>query len=561
MHYTYNLAGDVASWTQPVGETITHSISNAQRITQITSSYSDSKNPATLVQSITYAPQGAVNSLQNGCVGTGCTQEQETYDYNNRLQAVRIQLGTSSSHAANSCLVYNYYSGVSNPTSCAVPSQGATGNDGSVVGNFFQDTSNSSQGHTASYSYDNLSRLTTSVATGSATHNLTFSYDRYGNMTCVTNQQTNGPCPNWTFNSSTNRISNSNFTYDAAGNLTQDGTGTGTHTYQWDAEGRMVSVDGVAGQACRSTWTACYVYNALGQRVEKVVGSSYTETEYDLSGEPIAENNRLGWIGGFIPLGSRHLAHLQNAATYFVHINKLGSTAQVTDYSGAVAQDQLFYPFGQNWLTAGTSQEMRFASLRHRDSETTLDPTQFRTFSSNQGRWFSPDPIQGCTSNPQGFNRYGYVSGSPTNRVDPEGLCDPVYDPYCFYGCDPLYGCFFGYQFYNRSTGLWRWSTQFEFGRHYTLIGSDPVNCKYAACCFHFAFDTRSLCNYLTVYRGLLGATSAPCPQFIKAGVVDYQIFFRSHFFGDILVGSGCSLLYAIQEATNPGCTPGLPCS
>src|SRR5207253_8770986 len=83
----------------------------------------------------------------------------------------------------------------------------------------------------------------TSVATGSSTHNLTFSYDRYGNMTCVVDQQTNGLCSNYTFNASTNQISNSGYTYDAAGNLTADGSGTGSHTYQWDAENRLISID------------------------------------------------------------------------------------------------------------------------------------------------------------------------------------------------------------------------------------------------------------------------------------------------------------------------------
>jgi YD repeat-containing protein len=62
-------------------------------------------------------------------------------------------------------------------------------------------------------------------------------------MTCVVNGQTNGPCPGYSFNSSTNQITNSGFTHDAAGNLTADGTGTGTHTYQWDGENRMTSID------------------------------------------------------------------------------------------------------------------------------------------------------------------------------------------------------------------------------------------------------------------------------------------------------------------------------
>ena len=176
-----------------------------------------------------------MTTLQNGCASSGCSQAEASYDYNNRLQTVRIQLGTAAMPAANSCLVYNYYSGVANPISCAIPAQASSGNNGNVISQFDQDATNPSLAHTASYGYDPTNRLSSSVATGSSTHNLTFSYDRYGNMTCVTNGQTRGQCPNWTFNAATNQISNTNFTYDAAGNLTQGGTGGGTHTYHWDA--------------------------------------------------------------------------------------------------------------------------------------------------------------------------------------------------------------------------------------------------------------------------------------------------------------------------------------
>jgi YD repeat-containing protein len=81
----------------------------------------------------------------------------------------------------------------------------------------------------------------------------TYNIDRYGNVVCTTGSNY---CNNsLTFSATTNRITTSGYTYDAAGNLTADGTGYGTHTFQWDAEGRMVSVDGVAGQACPSPMT------------------------------------------------------------------------------------------------------------------------------------------------------------------------------------------------------------------------------------------------------------------------------------------------------------------
>ena len=48
----------------------------------------------------------------------------------------------------------------------------------------------------------------------------------------------------------------------------------------------------------------------------------------------------------------------------------------------------------------GTDTETRFASLHRRDSESNLDPTHFRMFSSDEGRWLSPDPLAGKSSIP-----------------------------------------------------------------------------------------------------------------------------------------------------------------
>jgi len=122
----------------------------------------------------------------------------------------------------------------------------------------------------------------------------------------------------------------------------------------------------------------------------------------------------------------------------------------VTGYAGAVYHDNLCYPGGQQWLMAGTEAETRFSSLRHRDTESNLDPTYFRMFSSDQGRWLRPDPKLGCGGNPQNHNRYAYVANGPASRVDPLGLfivfdpaptygsgfpCDPSFDPFC-----PVFG-------------------------------------------------------------------------------------------------------------------------
>lgn len=57
------------------------------------------------------------------------------------------------------------------------------------------------------------------MATGNKTQHLDFSYDGYGNLTCGQNGQTNptSACPVLAFGATTNRLTTSGYTYDAAG--------------------------------------------------------------------------------------------------------------------------------------------------------------------------------------------------------------------------------------------------------------------------------------------------------------------------------------------------------
>ncbi|MGH9450012.1 MAG: hypothetical protein ACRD11_05655 [Terriglobia bacterium] len=68
-----------------------------------------------------------------------------------------VELGNTSNPSADYCLLYNAYANVVNPTSLAVPSQGA-GDDGNVMAVFNQDNVNPGMSHTAAYQYDSLNR-------------------------------------------------------------------------------------------------------------------------------------------------------------------------------------------------------------------------------------------------------------------------------------------------------------------------------------------------------------------------------------------------------------------
>ncbi len=178
------------------------------------------------------------------------------------------------------------------------------------------------------------------------------------------------------------------------------------------------------GDTCASGSTACFVYNALGQRVEKQTGSSYVEYAYDAFGNMAATHNRTTITQRIYYLGGRPFAKHANGQTYFMHPNHLGSTTFVTDHAGATIQKTMYHPFGQVWQSGGTAQDSRFASMDPRDAETGNNPTLFRMQNPRLFRWLSPDPLAGDILDPQSLNRYAYVMNNPTNLIDPLGL-DP----------------------------------------------------------------------------------------------------------------------------------------
>ena len=421
--YNYDVAGDVTSWNHPAGFTITNTISAARRITQIASSWNDSTHPGTLAQNILYTAARDVTGLQNGCVGSGCTPVQETYTYNNRLQEVMVELGTAGNPAADSCRVYNYYALSSNPTNCAVPTQG-TNNNGNVAGYFYNDSATPSLSHSASYYYDAVNRLVSAAATGNATYSQTFTYTgdgsngAFGNMSCAPS----GPaCVTFTYSASSNRITSSGYSYDAAGNL----TGDGTHAYQWDAEAHL-TVAYLSGTAVQTN-----TYNALGQRVRDVTQTNTTDEAYGADGSLLwryTGNSSDPNQRAFVPFSGGILAEYYGGSpggTIFDHPDELGSITAGTSYNGSVCQERLFLPFGEAWTGAGScGMHQVFSKLPDYDAETDQYNTLHRHYSPS-GRWLSPDP-GGLKvvrlDDPQTWNMYAYVRNNPTTLTDPSGL-------------------------------------------------------------------------------------------------------------------------------------------
>jgi YD repeat-containing protein len=210
-----------------------------------------------------------------------------------------------------------------------------------------------------------------------------WSYDPWGNRLNQDATGGTGPCgehfptvlPN-------NRISE--LGYDAAGNVTSNGA----TTYQYDAENRMVSINGGSGN------NPSFVYDPDGGRVRKTVNSISTEFIYDLTGNVVAEEQGSTWTKSYVYLDGLPVAQYDNTVTpnttFFVHKDHLGSTRLLTRLDKSVQQCLDYYPFGETetspCTTPGSSTTAHQVTGKEADPEGALDYFGARYYASFHGR-------------------------------------------------------------------------------------------------------------------------------------------------------------------------------
>lgn len=244
-----------------------------------------------------------------------------------------------------------------------------------------------------------------------STQAFTYTYDRFGNR-WTQNATPEGPQPQYSFNAGTNRVDQ--FTYDADGNLINDGT----YQYTYDAENRLIAVN-----------SATYMYDAEGRRVNKNLAGASLDYLFDPAGRQIAEVEAGGvWDREEIYVAGRHLATYTGSTTYFHNSDWLGTERVRTNISGNISETCQSLPFGDGQVCNGGDFSPVHFTAKQRDTESNLDDFGARYYSSTQGRWISPDwsarpdavPYADLR-NPQSLDLYAYVWNSPATGVDPSG--------------------------------------------------------------------------------------------------------------------------------------------
>jgi RHS repeat-associated protein len=395
VNYTYDLLGDMTSYTNGESVTLTYGYNSAAQLTSLTSNLSDANHPSSLLSSALYNAPGSLTSASMGTITT-TSGIGESHTYNNRLRPIVIGTGvnTSSGYVGLEGMTYGY-----------APNGDVTSLADGPTGNW-------------TFKYDDFNRLISTVVPDYSTSPYAYSYDRYGNRW---QQTANGSCSAGTAScisfDANNHVTGGILTYDAAGNVTADNM----HHYTYDAENRLTQVD--AGT------TASYVYDSFGQRAQRTTAVGSFALLYDLTGHAITEINSSGvWDRGevYLPNG-RHLVTYNDGLTYFSSVDALGSERVRSTQNESSYESCTSLPFGDDQYcsgsAAGTVSPLHFTG-QERDTETNLDNFKARYLASSLGRFMSPDPGNaGAFPNfPQSWNAYSYVLNNPLDLTDPTGL-------------------------------------------------------------------------------------------------------------------------------------------
>jgi len=267
------------------------------------------------------------------------------------------------------------------------------------------------------YTYDEFNRLAT--AASNVGKGCSWAYDRFGNRLQQSPYGTGNSCPAPQYNSDgNNHMTGSGYNYDAAGNLTMDPF----HSYTYDAENRLVSIDN--GSAIS------YVYDAFDRRV-RAGASDYI---FDLNGHATYEVSSGIWSRGEVWAANWHLATYSGGTTNFEHTDWLNTVRARSGVTGSSSATCTSLPFGDSPNCTTFWSPIGFTGLEN--DYTILNHAYYRQYSNLMGRWMTPDPAGMAAvdpGNPQSWNRYAYVNNNPTNATDPLGLCgdfdSPCIDP------------------------------------------------------------------------------------------------------------------------------------
>ena len=311
----------------------------------------------------------------------------------------------------------------------------------------------------ASYSANNLNQITTrdypgtndvigaALATSAVTVNGQTAW-RKGEYFWSTAKTNNASHPQWlgvtvASGGNTNKgnvyvaQSPEQFSYDADGNLTNDGR----WAYIWDGENRLIGM--TVNTNVGPQYQLTFAYDAKGRRIQKLVATNgvalstnnFLYDGWNLIAETRPDNSLIrsyvwgtdlsgtsqgaGGVGGLLEISYYGSSTTNCFPAYDGNGNIM---ALVNAADGTLAANYDYAAFGEPIRITGVmarNNPFRF-STKYADDESDLLYYGYRYYRPSTGTWPSRDPI-GANG---GLNLYGFIANNPVNSIDELGLCN-----------------------------------------------------------------------------------------------------------------------------------------
>ena len=231
------------------------------------------------------------------------------------------------------------------------------------------------------------------------------------------------------------------FSYDADGNLTNDGR----WAYVWDGENRLTRMVAPSAIPTGARQTLLFGYDAQGRRISKTVsnwtGSAWSKildekylydgwnqlTSLNASNTTVVRaflwgSDLSGSMQGAGGVGGLLAANAKGVGVAFAAFDGNGNVMALVNAADGDALGKYEYgPFGEVIRASGTLAKLnpfRF-STKFQDDETDQLYYGYRYLNASTGRWLNRDPI----GERGGKNLYGFVRNSSVRRIDFLGLC------------------------------------------------------------------------------------------------------------------------------------------
>jgi RHS repeat-associated protein len=169
-----------------------------------------------------------------------------------------------------------------------------------------------------------------------------------------------------------------------------------------------------------------YTYNALGQRIQKLVGGVSDRFDYNEQGQIIGDYGSTSrdyvWVDG-LPVANVDSTGVTATITY-VTADQLNTPRVITNAGGSAIWQWSYQgnPWGEVAPTAaGYTYNLQYPG-QYFDAESGLNNNYFRDYDPTVGRYAQSDP-SGLSG---GMNTYAYVGNSPLSATDPRGLDDTI---------------------------------------------------------------------------------------------------------------------------------------